>query len=316
MFYSIKEKEAEKLISFLRKKRKVIAPVQEDIVRYKILEDNNMVFQLPFYSFKKFIMPNKEEVFEFKNNKIKKKRKEKTDKLIFIMPRCDINSFHVLDRLLLQKPVDSAYKKMRENSILIEFDCEEKKKSKYCFCESMNLIDYFDLKIYKQKGYFIEARTGKGSKLIKNLLKKKKIRFKKPISKQRKKISEKQIDKLADNFDNPLWQEYAKKCLSCGACTIVCPTCPCFRLRDSLDFNCICGARIKEWSTCQTTDFTEVAGGHVFRKDRNSRLKHRIYHKLDYFKKEFNLHMCTGCGRCIAACPTKIDMIEIIKKLK
>src|SRR3989338_6065792 len=240
MFYSIKEKEAEKLSSFLRKKRKVIGYVKEDIVRYKILEDNNMVFQLPFYSFKKFIMPNKEEVFEFKNNKIKKKRKEKTDKLIFIMPRCDINSFHVLDRLLLQKP----------------------------------------------------------------------------ISKQRKKISEKQIDKLADNFDNPLWQEYAKKCLSCGACTLVCPTCPCFRLKDSLDFNCICGARIKEWSTCQTTDFTEVAGGHVFRKDRNSRLKHRIYHKLDYFKKEFNLHMCTGCGRCIAACPTKIDMIEIIKKLK
>ena len=63
-------------------------------------------------------------------------------------------------------------------------------------------------------------------------------------------------------------------------------------------------------------EFTRVAGDHVFRKDREGRFKHRIYHQLDYYKDKYGEFLCTGCGRCIEGCPTRIDFVPIINEMK
>ena len=88
----------------------------------------------------------------------------------------------------------------------------------------------------------------------------------------------------------------------------------CFNVEDDVDL-AGGGTRDAEWDSCQFRDFTKVAGGHVFREGRVDRFKHRIYHKLQYFREEFGILMCTGCGRCIRGCPAKIEWNELVNDL-
>ena len=118
-------------------------------------------------------------------------------------------------------------------------------------------------------------------------------------------------------YDNPDWKKGVDMCLSCGACTSICPTCYCFEFKDEVKMaNPKEGERVREWSSCQLPEFTKVAGGHTFREKRDERFKHRIYHQLDYFKDRMGVTLCTGCGRCIEGCPTRIDFVDIINKMK
>ena len=121
---------------------------------------------------------------------------------------------------------------------------------------------------------------------------------------------------LAQHYEDPAWEQENEKCLSCGKCTSHCTTCLCFDMLDEMQANLKNGKRSKEWDSCQFENFTLVAGGLVFRKERLPRFKHRIYHKLQYFREKFGMDMCTGCGRCIEACPRLIDFTEVINKFK
>ena len=118
-------------------------------------------------------------------------------------------------------------------------------------------------------------------------------------------------------YDHPDWKKGVDICLSCSACTALCPTCYCFEIHDNVGTkNPKEGERKRSWSSCQVQEFTKVAGEHVFRKEREERFKHRIYHQLDYFKQKNGINLCVGCGRCIEACPTRIDFVEIINEMK
>ena len=159
------------------------------------------------------------------------------------------------------------------------------------------------------ENFHIKVNSKKGEALVKNLPISKFIPL--PI-KTDKKLSTTDVKKF---YDNSIWEKEADKCLSCGACTSLCPTCMCFDISDNPNLDVTSGKRTAEWDSCQYKDFTKVAGGHVFREKRLSRVKHRIYHKLQYFKEKFGENMCTGCGRCIEGCPTKIDFVETINNL-
>ena len=113
-------------------------------------------------------------------------------------------------------------------------------------------------------------------------------------------------------FAETFWESLSDKCISCGACTALCPTCHCFTIKDEVGFDLKTGKRIRIPASCQLRSFTRVAGDFVFRNKRVDRFKHRIYHQLQYFKDRHGVEMCTGCGRCIRACPTKINWVEAI----
>ncbi len=117
------------------------------------------------------------------------------------------------------------------------------------------------------------------------------------------------------NYRSVLWQELGDRCLSCGACNIVCPTCFCFDVQDEVDLMFKSGKRYRVWDSCQTNQFASVAGGHNFRPNRAERLRHRFFHKFKYLTGAFSQEGCVGCGRCAEACLVGINPIEVVNKL-
>jgi sulfhydrogenase subunit beta (sulfur reductase) len=117
-------------------------------------------------------------------------------------------------------------------------------------------------------------------------------------------------------YSSKVWEELGQKCLSCGACSMVCPTCYCFDVADEVDLGTRSGLRHRSWDSCLFESHALVAGGENFREHRSSRIKFRYYHKQRGFVAEYGRPSCVGCGRCIAGCPAKIDIIQVIEKLR
>ncbi len=114
-----------------------------------------------------------------------------------------------------------------------------------------------------------------------------------------------------------LWDANADRCLSCGRCNLVCPTCTCFDVCDvaSLSGGGAEGSRLRSWTGCQVPGFSKVAGGHDFRPTRTQQLRYRIFRKGKYMPERYGMVGCTGCGRCAAHCPTHISIREIFHQV-
>ncbi len=114
---------------------------------------------------------------------------------------------------------------------------------------------------------------------------------------------------LVESRESPHWDEVADRCLTCGNCTMVCPTCFCTSVEDVTDLTGGHAERWLEWSSCFDVDFTFIHGGNV-RQSAPSRYRHWITHKLGTWHDQFGSSGCVGCGRCIAWCPTGIDITQ------
>ncbi|WP_313673551.1 4Fe-4S dicluster domain-containing protein [Mycolicibacterium sp.] len=114
---------------------------------------------------------------------------------------------------------------------------------------------------------------------------------------------------LIDSRQSPHWAEVASRCLTCGNCTMVCPTCFCTSTAEVTDLSGEHAERWMEWSSCFELDFTFIHEGPV-RRSGESRYRHWLTHKLSSWHDQFGSSGCVGCGRCIAWCPTGIDITE------
>ncbi|MEO3756942.1 4Fe-4S dicluster domain-containing protein [Mycobacterium sp. B14F4] len=119
---------------------------------------------------------------------------------------------------------------------------------------------------------------------------------------------------LIESRESPQWEEVAGRCLTCGNCTMVCPTCFCTSVEDTTDLTGQHAERWMEWASCFEFDFTFVHEGEV-RQSGPSRYRHWITHKLGTWHDQFGSSGCVGCGRCIAWCPTGIDITEEMNSL-
>jgi len=120
---------------------------------------------------------------------------------------------------------------------------------------------------------------------------------------------------FARSLENAVWQDLDGRCLACGNCTTVCPTCYCFDVRDEFRIDLATGRRIRAWESCQSEPFALVAGGENFRKSRGSRQRHRYYRKFAYPVEKYRRFFCTGCGRCSRACMAGIRLKETLTTL-
>ena len=120
-------------------------------------------------------------------------------------------------------------------------------------------------------------------------------------------------DKLAGLFDAPLWEAIGERCVGCGTCTYLCPTCHCFGLYDEkADGNV---QRIRTQDACMFPLFTLEASGHNPRSTQGARARQRVMHKFSYTVGNVGETFCVGCGRCVSHCPVNIDIREILEEV-
>jgi ferredoxin len=120
-------------------------------------------------------------------------------------------------------------------------------------------------------------------------------------------------DNLRDNIDGNGWHHLSMRCISCGTCTYVCPNCYCFNISDQLVESA--GERYRTWDNCFNPLYTEETSGHNPRAAKSNRFRNRFSHKFWYYRDKYDSLLCSGCGRCIMHCPTRIDIREVLREM-
>jgi ferredoxin len=121
-------------------------------------------------------------------------------------------------------------------------------------------------------------------------------------------------DLLRSAVDSPRWDDVAGRCLTCGNCTMVCPTCFCTSVTDVSDLTGQHAERWMQWASCFEVDFSLLHPGPV-RQSASSRYRQWLTHKFGTWHDQFSSSGCVGCGRCIVWCPTGIDVTEEVNAL-
>jgi ferredoxin len=124
------------------------------------------------------------------------------------------------------------------------------------------------------------------------------------------------VPELMDlEFESEVWKKWGDKCLSCGSCAMVCPTCYCYGVEEEVDLSFSCATKKRFLYSCNLLDFAAVAGGHNFRPEPEIRLKYRYYHQFRGFVEAYNQSLCVGCNRCGVACLAGINPKAVIDDL-
>ncbi len=116
-------------------------------------------------------------------------------------------------------------------------------------------------------------------------------------------------------FTSEVWKKWGEKCLNCGSCAAVCPTCYCYGVVEEVTMDFQQATKIKQLYSCNLVDFARVAGGHDFRSDKEARLKYRYYHQYRGFLEDYGEPKCVGCNRCGRVCLAGINPAAVIKDL-
>lgn len=292
-------------IEYLFKNFEVFGPSKkESVFLYKKLtHSDELNLNKTQYPAKKCLFPTKDQILSFNNNRILESNKFK--KRILILLACDANALLLTDKFLLSGVRDLNYAKNRSNSLVFVFNCLKPEES--CFCTSFDthLAKRYDL-LFTDLGdcFFVEHGSKKGKEFLNDLLFIKTNRKRKSINL----VCNHKVDVKGIKQPNArVWEKYAKECLGCSACIMVCPVCTCFEIFDELNLDLKSGSRFKSWMSCQQRSF---------RVKRSDRIKHRILHKFKYFKEAYGMPACVGCGRCIDACPAGISIPKILEELK
>jgi sulfhydrogenase subunit beta (sulfur reductase) len=312
----IRHSDVPKFFDHLSKRYEVIGPVQDgDLLKFlPISEYNDMDFsrQTDFPA-KKYFLPSSEELLRYKGGRAEVE--VVSEPRILVIRPCDANAILNHDRVFLDEYADPYYKAKRDSTMLVVFKCTTPYKN--CFCSSVGAeetVNYDLLFVDIGDKYVVMVGTTKGRELIDTKLFTNIIREGKVTVKCKKKIMH--LERLGTHFNSKVWKRESKRCLSCNACIIACPSCFCFTIHDEPELDLSSGGRKRQWDYCYIKDHTKVAGDYVFREERWKRFRHRIYHQLKYFREKYGRHLCVGCGRCIDICPTGIDMVEIVNELK
>ena len=249
---------------------------------------------------------------------------------------CDLKGLKILDFVFMDDDEygDPTYIKARTDGLIISSDCT--KVAETCFCTALGVNPWpdteYDINLSPtDEGYVVEIGSDKGQKVINDHMAlfeeaneekiehrdHNRLAVKRHIEKNVKKKNIPPVERLKRivrrNYESDIWSEEAAACVECGACNVICPTCHCFLLYDQKSDSSL--ARYRIWDSCMIKDFARVAGGENPRNRLWMRLRNRFEKKFDYFPVVADEIACTGCGRCIAACPGKIDIRQVLEKL-
>jgi len=352
----IKETELAAVAAAWARSYRVLAPVREGAaIVYRVFSEDMHPFlgRPPTSSAKEALLPQTENLFTYK---YRKDQADLTRTEVFLSealppeptlilgPRpCDARGRHLLDRVFLERGVvDPQYKAHRAATLFVSVACTSLQNT--CFChwtgggmddETGSDVLLHPLVMENNGGFVAKAVTPAGEKLIAELPE--------ATAEMLAQIDERKaaaqasgqapdlppdLTDIAGSFlavfaDLDFWTDQSARCLSCGVCTYLCPTCSCFNITD--ENQGMSGRRLRTWDTCMSALYTLEGSGHNPRGSRAHRLRNRVGHKFCYHPREFPIaaaepppspsgleFSCTGCGRCIKSCPVAVDIRQIV----
>jgi ferredoxin len=276
------------------------------------------------------LLPPMEKMFRFQKEKtgyrLELSRDEYRQILFGIRP-CDARAMPILDKTFNDSYKDQYYLSKRRNTVLVGLGCTRPYDS--CFCTSLGIspaasadVDLMLTDIGDQ--LLVEEITEVGKELMSktngveeateaNEAKAREVK-ETAIGKVTRRVETEYIErKLQSGFeDEDYWQGVAAKCLTCGICTFLCPTCHCFDINDELVKKQ--GARFRSWDSCAFCIYTRMPMENP-REEKWKRVRQKVCHKYEFYPMNFGVIACTGCGRCIRQCPVNWDITRILASL-
>jgi sulfhydrogenase subunit beta (sulfur reductase) len=255
-------------------------------------------------------------------------------KLAFVGVRsCELHAIAIQDRVFMSgQQVDKGYKSKREQNFMVAVNCGQSGGT--CFCASMNTgpkaTSGFDLvltEVLEERGHYflVEAGSKAGEDVLCELPRRPAedreqaaadLACERTAGLMGRKMDTGDIKELLyRNYEHPRWNDVAARCLTCGNCTMVCPTCFCTTVEDVTDLQGQHAERWQKWDSCFTMDFSYIHGGSI-RATPKSRYRQWMTHKLATWIDQFGSSGCVGCGRCITWCPVGIDITEEVTAIR
>ncbi len=244
---------------------------------------------------------------------------------------CDLVALGILDRVFLDREAtDPTYAARRSDVFIVAAACN--RPGKTCFCASMDTgptpRSGFDLSVRELHGdgrheFLVEAGSERGTELLATIASRRattadldtaQALHGRAAASMGRRMDPQDPPLAALDPDHPRWDDVANRCLACGNCTMVCPTCFCNATEDSTNLTGTEAERWRVWDSCFSIDFSHLHGGSV-RSTVKSRYRQWLLHKLVTWHDQFDVSGCVGCGRCITWCPVGIDLTAEITAL-
>lgn len=336
MGYQLLPSEARQMFQNWTKQYKVFAPKlmegegcfsDTDIIRYGQIEELDEIVwdRKSDYSFKEALLAINETLFYFTEDQTTVPKGPDQDILIFLRA-CDLHAVKRLDEIYLRNGFeDFYYARVRERARFILMGCQETCESGFCVSMGTNRADRYDayLKVDGEVVY-ADIKNPELEKALQSGQEKESgdVTLGKTVevtpdyvTENKEKVTlPKQLSN--ESFTKEIWQEYGDRCIGCGRCNFVCPTCTCFTMQDIFyKDNPKVGERRRVWASCQVDGYTDMAGGHGFRKSQGDRMRFKVMHKIYDYEKRFGYPMCVGCGRCDDVCPEYISYSNCVNRL-
>ena len=327
----IRKQSLEKLYNHLSAESRVYAPVTgaDKQVEYKYnpaFADVTFEHIRSTLSVKNVVFPKVENLFYYTNSKtestITDVDVEKIPEVVLWGAHpCDNAAFDSLRSIFCWDIKDEFFSKRLEKLVVIGLSCHL--SDDYCFCTSVGLApdsakgSDILLSQLQNGDYQADILTEKGNQIVISLpdVFEPASGEKSVITDVKQKFDHKKVtEKLTSAFENPIWIENSLRCLGCGACAFVCPTCACFDIQDETRGKN--GKRYRSWDSCGFGLFTLHTSGHNPREVQSQRWRQRIMHKFSYMPDRNESLGCVGCGRCSSGCPVDMNIAEQLEVLQ
>jgi ferredoxin len=335
MLRKIEKKKLITLLEALGKDHAVYAPIKafaEDIVlkRWEVGDQIDLDFKnfnLP--AAKEVLTPEFEDLFTYHEGKFEDCLPNPEKAVVFGVRSCDASGLALASKFYTEDLCDPHYATRLEGMLVITMACAEPPYEE-CFCTSLGtgpyLEDGFDVQLYPLGDEFL-AQSGSeaGKKFInahsefidagkvESELKELQSNSTKAVPIQFDK--EKTLNNFSSDMEDNLWQNWGDRCIACGSCTAVCPTCTCFNVNEIHDPKDGKVTRYRQWDSCLLGGFTREASGHNPRSTDGARYQRRQEHKFRWDVIRYGRPTCTGCGRCSLYCPTRLGALDFCKAL-